>query len=284
MYYGSQLLASPIPSDINSPVIFLSALEGTPNLLSSMIRPFLGIQPTVLVFVLVAASVLLLFGSLWVLLEWSRIGLASGFLAAAALLLFPALDLAMFTDLLMVLLPASLVSIGLALASRQGATSRVAGLILAGAAAFFNPVYALLGAVITTLWLGFSLLRHQRLGPAHAIVPVGLFAASLAGFEVVAPIKSIQPTPSVFYFQQNPAFFLVLGIASAVGLFLLWHAEPELSFGLGAWAVCSLALAGNPVALLTFACVPICLLGVYGFGAGLRRVYAVTTNGWYSAA
>ena len=279
-YYASIFLRSPIPSDPNSPIVFISALQGELNLLSQLVRGMLWAQPSEVAFLVVLISVSALYVASYEMGRGMKLGRLASVLPPSLLLILPAVTFAASTGLSMALLPAGLASLGLAISARGTKRRVAAGLGCVLLSAFIDPSYALASGLAALVWAAAEWAREkerERDVPLnHLMFAFDSILVSAAGYSLVRPLSSLQPAPSFLYFQQQPAFYLLLIVAAGAGLYLLfsWRRDVDATVKLASWAAAAFVV-GSLIGTLLLMAVPLSALASFPFVFGAKGVATV---------
>jgi hypothetical protein len=211
----------------------------------------------------------MLYLSLHLLLRRVGTPLTVRLVSSLLLLIFTAVNFTVFKGSLMLLLPASLASLALALAFLGRPRNMAVAVPLVLSACLVQPIFGLV-VWVAGLLPGFYSLRGKLDGP---IARAAFSFAGLLGFVIgrnfVKPISILQPIPYFFQFQQEPVFYLLLIGASSLGLYLLWGKDNVLSAMTMAWIVSSIFLAPDATAALLFLSIPITFLTSFPLSSGL---------------
>lgn len=278
--YAGVMLPSPIPVDQNSPILFISALTGKPNLLSYLVGFTLGVQPSLVIFILVSSSVAILYGSTCLLLREAGVGLPGTIVSLSLLLTLPFLNFGAFTSLVAILIPAALASLGMALAMRGKRRNVTVGVALVVASAFIAPAFSFAAGLSAILWAAISWRKDKDEALNCGMFANGSILAGLGGLTLVRPIESLQPVPAFLYPTHEPVFYLLLAGMSGLGLYLAWRRDPTFTLKVASWAFVSIVVSWTGITgALVLMAVPLALLSSYPVAFGVAGLASTKREG-----
>jgi len=282
IYYGHIYLNSPIPPDPNSPALFLSALQGEPNLLSQLIRVMLLAPPSTIAFTLVIISIAALYIASYIVGRQLRLGHIASLLPPSLLLVFPHITYTASSGLSVELLPAGIASLGLSVSYLGARKFVAAGLGCIILSAFINPDYSIAVGLTVLAWVVIKSIALERndFPLKHLLLAFNSLLGSAVGFSMIVPPNSLPSTPDFLHFQQQPILYVLLFATTAAGFFLLatWRKEVSMAIWLASWAAAT-PIVGGLTETLLFLTVPFAILTSILFVYGTRRIITIKGGG-----